>query len=145
MKDANHGCQTRAQYHTGLSLEESDPRANLFGNSMSFTRAMHGDRQHLLLRHRRPRNWAALFAVVALVAWIVEFASHLHVHHEAQLSAQGSHFCEMCSAFQAGASAVVTAHVIPKLRPLLLREVAVASFPRLQLTYSYRSRAPPRA
>jgi hypothetical protein len=86
-----------------------------------------------------------MFAVVALVAWVVEFASHLHVHHEAQLSGQGSHFCEMCSAFQAGASATAAAPSIPKLRPPLLRAVASVPFPRLQLTYFYRSRAPPYA
>jgi hypothetical protein len=106
---------------------------------------MPGDRQHFLLRNRRLRNWAAAFAVVALVAWVVEFASHLHVSHEAQLSAQGSHFCEMCASFQAGASTVAVAQSIPKLRPEQLRVVASAPFPRLQLTYSYRSRAPPHA
>jgi hypothetical protein len=104
---------------------------------------MPGDRQHLLLRNRRLRNWAAVFAVVALVAWIVEFASHLHVNHEAQVSAQGAHFCEMCAAFQAGAPAAAATHSIPKLRPAEIRAVASAPCLRLQLTYSYRSRAPP--
>jgi hypothetical protein len=112
---------------------------------MPFTQAMPGDRQHPLLGHRRLRNWAALIAVVALVAWVVEFASHLHVNHEAQLSTQGSHFCEMCAAFQAGASMAPAAFAVPKLQPLLVRAIAAVSFPRLQLTYSYRSRAPPRA
>ena len=106
---------------------------------------MPGDRKHFLLRHRRLRNWAALVAVVALVAWVIEFASHLHVNHEAQLASQGSHFCEMCAAFQAGAGVASAALVVPKLRPLLIRAIAVVSLPRLQLTYSYRSRAPPRS
>lgn len=106
---------------------------------------MPGDRQQPLLRNRRLRNWAAIFAVVALVAWVVEFASHLHVNHEAQLSAQGSHFCEMCAAFQAGASGGVSAQSVPNLRPEQVRVSAALSFPRLQLTYSYRSRAPPHA
>jgi hypothetical protein len=106
---------------------------------------MTGDRQHLLLRNRRLRNWAATFAVFALVAWVVEFASHLHVNHEAQVAAQGSHFCEMCAAFQAGASTAAVAQTIPKLRPTPLRAVAAAPSPRLQLTYFYRSRAPPYA
>jgi hypothetical protein len=112
---------------------------------MPFTQAMPGDRQHLLRRYGRLRNWAAAIAVVALVAWVIEYSSHLHVDHEAQLSSQGAHFCEMCAAFQAGASAVATAFVVPKLQPLLVRATAAVSFPRLQLTYSYRSRAPPRA
>lgn len=106
---------------------------------------MPGDRQHFLLRHRRLRNWAAVIAVVALVAWVAEFAAHLHVSHDAQLASQGSHFCEMCAAFQAGASMAPAALVVPKLQPLLVRAIAAVSFPRLQLTYSYRSRAPPRA
>jgi hypothetical protein len=106
---------------------------------------MPGDRQHLLLRNRRLKNWAAIFAVVALVAWVVEFATHLHVNHEAQLSAQNSHLCEMCAAFQAGASAPAAAQSIPKLQPMPVRSVASAPSPRLQLTYSYRSRAPPYA
>lgn len=106
---------------------------------------MPGDRQHLLLRQRCLRNRAVLLAIVALVAWVIEYASHLHVSHEAQLSSQGAHFCEMCAAFQAGASAVATAFVVPKLQPPLVRAIAATSFPRLQLTYSYRSRAPPRA
>jgi hypothetical protein len=106
---------------------------------------MSGDRQHLLLRHRCLTKWAAAFAVIALVAWIVEFASHLHINHEAKVSAQSSHFCEMCAAFQAGASSAVTVQIIPKLRPVQLRAVAGASVPRLQLTCSYRSRAPPHA
>jgi hypothetical protein len=106
---------------------------------------MFGDRQLLLLRHRRLRNWAALVAVFALVAWTVEFATHLHVNHEAQVSGQGSHFCEMCSAFQAGASAPAATHYIPKLQPPLVRAVASVPYPRLQLVHSYRSRAPPHA
>lgn len=75
---------------------------------------MPGDRQHLLLRNRRLKNWAAIFAVVALVAWVVEFATHLHVNHEAQLSAQNSHLCEMCAAFQVGASTPAAAQSIPQ-------------------------------
>jgi hypothetical protein len=106
---------------------------------------MSGDRQHLLLRNRRLRNWAASFAVVALVAWVVEFASHLHVNHEAQVAAQSSHLCEMCAGFQAGASTPATAQSIPKLQPTPVRSVASAPSPCLQLTYSYRSRAPPYA
>ena len=120
-------------------------RANVFGNSTLFIRAMSGDRQHFLLRDRRLRNWAAMFAVVALVAWVIEFASHLHVSHEAQVSAQSSHFCEMCAGFQAGASTAVLAHTIPKLRPERAREIPARAHLRLQLTHSYRSRAPPRA
>lgn len=114
-------------------------------DSIPFTRTMSGDRQHLLLRHRCLKKWAAAFAVVALVAWIVEFASHLHIDHESKVSAQNSHFCEMCAAFQAGASGAATVQIIPKLRPVQLRAVASASFPRLQFTCSYRSRAPPHA
>jgi hypothetical protein len=106
---------------------------------------MPGDRQHLLLRNRRLRNWAAMFAVLALVAWGVELASHLHVKHEAQLSAQGSHFCAMCAAFQAGASTVAAPHALPKLQPALVRAIAASAVTLLQLTYSYRSRAPPHA
>lgn len=106
---------------------------------------MPGDRQHLLLRNRRLRNWAAMFAMVALAVWVVEIAAHLHVDHEAQLSGQGSHFCEMCAAFQAGASAPAAAQSIPKLPPTLIPAVASAPSLRLQLTYSYRSRAPPYA
>jgi hypothetical protein len=112
---------------------------------MPFTQAMPGDRQHLLLRHRRLRNWAALIAVVALLAWTVEYASHLHVNQEAQLTSQSSHFCELCAAFEAGASMAATAFVVPKLPPLLIRVIAAVAFPRLQIIYSYRSRAPPRA
>jgi hypothetical protein len=82
--------------------------------------------------------------VLALVAWCVEFASHLHVN-EVQLSAQGSHFCEMCGAFQAGASASAVPHTFPKLRPAPVLAVASAAIAPLQLTYSYRSRAPPHA
>jgi hypothetical protein len=104
---------------------------------------MFGDRQHFLLHNRRLRNWATVFAVFALVAWVIEFATHLHVNHEAQLSAQGSHLCEMCAGFQAGASAPAAAQSIPKLRPTPVQSVASAPSPRLQLTYSYRSRAPP--
>jgi hypothetical protein len=106
---------------------------------------MPGDRQHLLLRNRRLRNWAAIFAMLALVVWVVEIAAHLHVNHDAQLSGQGSQFCEMCSAFQAGASAAAAAQSVPKLLPTLAPAVASAPSPRLQLTYSYRSRAPPSA
>jgi hypothetical protein len=106
---------------------------------------MPGDRQHPLLRNRRLRNWAALVAVVALVAWVVEFATHLHVNHESQLSGQSAHFCEMCAGFQAGASTTAAVQNVPKLRPALARAVASAPSPRLQLTYSYRSRAPPYA
>ena len=106
---------------------------------------MPGDRQHFLLRRRRLRNWAAAFAVVALVAWVVEFATHLHVMDEAQVAPQGSHFCEMCAAFQAGASAVVVAPSIPKLRPEQLEQSVALPRPRLQLTSSYLSRAPPYA
>jgi hypothetical protein len=106
---------------------------------------MSGDRQHLLLRNRCLKNWAVLVAVVALVAWVVEFASHLHVHHEVQLSGQSSHFCEMCASFQAGANTAIVAQSIPKLRPTQARSVASAASLRLQLTYSYRSRAPPHA
>jgi hypothetical protein len=106
---------------------------------------MPGDRQHLLLRHRRLRNRAALIAVIALVAWVIEYASHLHVNHEAQLSSPGSHFCEMCVGLQAGASMASAAFVVPKLQPLLIRPTAALPLPRLQLTYFYRSRAPPRA
>ena len=84
------------------------------------------DRHHLLLRNRRLRNGAAMFAVVALVAWVVEFATHLHVNHEAQVSAQGSHVCEMCAAFQAGASTPAAAPSIPKLQPTPVRSVASA-------------------
>lgn len=122
-----------------------DRRANLSRNSASSTRTMPGDRQHFLLRNRRLRNWAAVFAVVALVAWVIEFATHLHVHHEAQVSAQGLHFCEMCAAFQAGASAPTASPIIPKLPQPLFRATASARSPQLQLTYSYRSRAPPYA
>jgi hypothetical protein len=104
---------------------------------------MPGDRQHLLLRNRRLRNWAALVAVFALVAWVVEFATHLHVSHDAQVSEQASHFCEMCAAFQAGASSAVLAPSIPKLRPERIQQITALAHPRLQLTYSYRSRAPP--
>ena len=103
------------------------------------------DRLHFLLRNQRLRNRAAVLAVAALVAWAVGFATHLHVNHEAQLSSQGFHFCEMCVAFQAGASATAVAQSIPKLRPEQARVVTSAPFPRLQLTYSYRSRAPPHA
>ncbi|HWK48920.1 MAG TPA: hypothetical protein VNR40_03500, partial [Steroidobacter sp.] len=66
------------------------------------SQAMSGDRQHLLLRSRRLRIWAALLAMVALLAWGVEYAAHLH--QDAQVSSQASHSCEICSAFQAGAS-----------------------------------------
>ena len=86
-----------------------------------------------------------MFAVVALFAWVIEFATHLHVSHEAQVSAQSSHFCEMCAGFQAGASTAVLAHTIPKLQPERVQETAALPDLRLQLTYSYRSRAPPRA
>lgn len=120
-------------------------RANFYGNSTLSMRAMSRDRQHLLLRSRRLRNWAAMFAVVALVAWVIEFSSHLHASHEAQVSGQTSHFCEMCAGFQAGASAAVLAPTIPKLVPEQVQEIAAVSHPRLQLIYSYRSRAPPRA
>ena len=120
-------------------------RANFSGNSTLYMRAMPGDGQHLLLRNRRLRNWAAMFAVVALVAWVIEFATHLHVSHEAQVSGQSSHFCEMCAGFQAGASAAVLAHTVPRLQPEPVQETAALPHPRLQLTYSYRSRAPPHA
>lgn len=86
-----------------------------------------------------------MFAVVALVAWVVEIATHLHVSHEAQVSGQSSHFCEMCAGFQAGASTVVLAHTIPKLQPERVQETAALPHPRLQFIYSYRSRAPPHA
>lgn len=84
-----------------------------------------------------------MVAVVALVAWCIEFASHLHVSHEAQASTQGSHFCDMCAAFQAGASADATSPTIPKLRPALVQAIVSTDAPPRQLTYSYRSRAPP--
>ena len=84
-----------------------------------------------------------MIAVVALVAWCVEFASHLHVSHEAQVSTQGSHFCDMCAAFQAGTSVDPTSPTIPKLRPALIEAIFSTDVPRQQLTYSYRSRAPP--
>ena len=106
---------------------------------------MSGHRHHLLLRHRRLKNWAAVLAMVALVAWVVEIASHLHVHQEVQASAHSTHFCEMCAAFQAGASSSAIAPVIPKLKPEASR--IVGSLPNLilPLTHSYRSRAPPLA
>lgn len=106
---------------------------------------MSGHRQHLLLRCRRLRNWAALLAVFALVTWVIEIASHLHVTHEVQLSAQGSHFCDMCAGFQAGASASAAPATIPKVQPTPIRAIASVSIPPLRLTYSYRSRAPPHA
>lgn len=86
-----------------------------------------------------------MFAVVALVAWVIEFSSHLHVSHEAQVSGQVSHFCEMCAGFQAGASTAVRAHTIPRLQPERVQETAALPHPLLQLTHSYRSRAPPHA
>jgi len=81
--------------------------------------------------------------VFALVTWAIEIASHLHVTHEVQVSAQGSHFCDMCAGFQAGASAAAAPATIPKTQPALIRAVASVSFPSLRLVYSYRSRAPP--
>ena len=84
-----------------------------------------------------------MFAVVALVAWVIEFSAHLHVSHEAQVAGQVSHFCAMCAAFQAGVSTAARASSIPKLRPERIQEITAPAHPRLQLTYSYRSRAPP--
>lgn len=86
-----------------------------------------------------------MFVVIALVAWAVEFATHLHVNQEVQDSGQDSYFCEMCAAFQAGASNVAAAQKIPQLRSAPARAIASVPSPRLQLTHSYRSRAPPHA
>ena len=86
-----------------------------------------------------------MLAVVALVAWVIEFASHLHVGHDAQVSGQVSHFCEMCAAFQAGASTVVLSQSLPKLKPERIQVTAALPHLRLQLICSYRSRAPPHA
>lgn len=127
----------------GTALADRGPGVLTSRHSTPSMSAMPGDRQPLLLRNRRLRNWVAMFAVLALLAWVVEFSSHLHVTHEAQASAQGAHFCEMCAAFQAGASATPVAQCIPKLRPEQVREIVAPAHPRLQLVHSYRSRAPP--
>lgn len=120
-------------------------RANFPRNSTPFTKAMSGDRQHPLLRHRRLSNWAALIAMFALLAWGVEFAGHLHVSHETQAVAHGVHFCDICAAFQAGVSGSAVAQSIPKLQPAREREITSKPCQQPQLVLSYRSRAPPHA
>jgi hypothetical protein len=127
----------------GRVLAESISVVLTFLVTRRHSRAMPGHRPHLLLRRRQLRSWAALLAAFALVVWVVEIASHLHVAHEVQLSAQGSHFCEMCAAFQAGASSFPAPQSIAKLHPVAPRAIASVPFPRLQLVCFYRSRAPP--
>lgn len=124
----------------GLTRVLMSTRFSLISNDL-----MPGDRQHVLLRHRRLRNWAVLVVVFALLAWGIELAAHRHVNQDLHGSAQNSHFCQICAAFQAGATTAAVATSIPKLQPTLTRTVAPLPHPRLQLVLSYRSRAPPHA
>lgn len=106
---------------------------------------MIGHRKHPVLRERRLINWAAVVAVVALAAWLVEFATHLHIPDEVQASSQVSHYCDLCAAFQAGASVSNAPPVVPKLRPTFAAVSGFLPAPRPQSAHSYRSRAPPQA
>lgn len=106
---------------------------------------MTGDRKHPVLRDRRPRNWAAMIAVVALAAWLIEFATHLHIGDDVQASSQVSHYCGICAAFQAGASVPDVPPVVPKLRPTFAAVPIFLPAPRSHEAHSYRSRAPPLA
>lgn len=65
-------------------------------------------KRHLVLSHelcpaivstscyvpRRLNVWAALVATLALLAWGVEYAGHLHLKQDAQVSGHVSHSCD---------------------------------------------------
>jgi hypothetical protein len=105
---------------------------------------MSGDRKQSVLRHRSLRKWAAMFAIVALTAWLVQFATHLHIDEDLQ-AAQSSHFCAFCAAFAVGAPAPVAVSTVAKLRPTVVSSSLLLIAPGLQRAHFYLSRGPPAA
>ena len=104
---------------------------------------MFGNRQHILLRSNCFTKWAVLIAMLAVAAWGIEYAAHLHFEPPAKASGHTPHVCQICVAFQAGAGSPVVATTVQPV-PLKPGRVAVAAAaPAHRFIHSYRSRAPP--
>jgi hypothetical protein len=84
-------------------------------------------------------------AVVALFAWLLEFATHSHSSDaESSTSTQSIH-CHVCTGFQAGAGPTPALPplewVAPSFEPIALPEFSFSA----STASPYRSRGPPRA
>lgn len=84
-------------------------------------------------------------AVVALFAWLLEFASHNHNSDSGGSSPSQNIQCHVCAGFQAGAGPAPSLPSIERVAPSF-ESIELPEFPPSSSTVSpYRSRAPPRA
>jgi len=90
------------------------------------------------------RQWVAAITVIALLAWLFEFATHLHVPaHEKSAEAATSHLCGFCASFQGGAGPTAnTLHITPASAATVTTVVS-DSIHLAPVRLAYRSRAPP--
>ncbi len=101
--------------------------------------------QHWHCLNQRSRYRFVAIAVVALFAWLLEFATHNHNSDAASSTSTQSIHCHVCAGFQAGAGpapALPTIEwVAPSFEPIALPEFSYSA----STVSPYRSRAPPRA
>ncbi|MFC4308119.1 hypothetical protein ACFPN2_03405 [Steroidobacter flavus] len=84
-------------------------------------------------------------AVVALFAWLLEFATHSHNSDPVSQTSTQSIHCHVCAGFQAGAGPMPSLPTLEWVAPSF-EPIALPEFPPSATTVSpYRSRAPPRA
>jgi hypothetical protein len=101
--------------------------------------------QHWPRMNHRSRYRFMAIALVALFAWLLEFATHNHSSEVASSTSTQSTHCHVCAGFQAGAApapALPTIEwVAPSFEPIALPEFSLPA----RTVSPYRSRAPPRA
>jgi hypothetical protein len=97
-----------------------------------------------LPKSRRARERHALLLAVAVVFWLLAWATHLHVDDAGERGGNASQGCNVCVMLGAGAAPPADSTLPPLVVvPTGVDDTHVAAAPVPGAAASYRSRAPP--
>jgi hypothetical protein len=96
------------------------------------------------LNHRTRYRFMAI-AVVALFAWLLEFATHSHSSDAASSTSTQNIQCHVCTGFQMGAGPTPALPTLEWVAPSFELTALPEFSPATSTVSPYRSRAPPRA
>ncbi|HEY0685232.1 MAG TPA: hypothetical protein VGD45_23035 [Steroidobacter sp.] len=100
---------------------------------------------HMDWLNRRSRHRLVAIAIFALLAWMLEIATHSHLNDTAGANPVQSIHCQLCSGFQTGAGPIASAASIEWLAEAAPAPLQPELSRSANTTSPYRSRAPPRA
>jgi len=90
------------------------------------------------------RKRLAVFASIALVGWLLAFASHIHLPDERAAGKPAPpHSCLFCAVLQPGAGSVAIPQAVTPTQPEWFAAPEPSSLYRASFLAAYRSRAPP--